>query len=151
MVGKAYVDGLTINYSNDNLSIDFSDAESFEVDQKVTLEGTLDNRSQIVTPTRSDNLNEPIEITITLQSQCRNTDGTNVVDQLQEEYLRNIQTGNTISKGTLVVVDNESGLTSTFNEAYVANGVIYDARTIGRGGQTASYTVKFMAAREIIN
>lgn len=146
-----YKDDIFLNYANDNINVDFAGYAEISIDSKITIDGTRDDRSNTIATSRSANLAEPTEISITLNSECRNDDGTTIVDILHAEFDNNRKLNATISKGTLTLVQKESGITHTFPEAFLASDVQFGGRTITAGGTAASFTVLFKSAREILN
>lgn len=146
-----YIGGAIITFSNDEVDIDCVDALSVSIDEKVKFEGTLDRRSGVLTPTRSANINEPIMITIVFDSQCGTSDGSTVIDKLHALSAGDMANRGPRSKGVLKIVDTSTNQTRTFDQAILANNPEYDARTITRGGTTATYTAEFLTSFEIIN
>ena len=145
-----YIDNARITYTNDEVDIDFSECVSVAVDNKVTFEGSFDRRSGIVTPTRSANIYDPISITIVLDAPCGQSTGTTVIDDLHRMFVKQINNKEPF-KGTIKIVDKQTGEIRTYDQAYLVSDPEYKDRTIERGGTGATYNVEFLCGQEVLN
>lgn len=145
-----YIDNATITFVTDSVSVDFQNAASVAIDLKITFEGSLDRRSNVITATRSANIDEPITIDFVLKSACATSDGSTVIDKLHILAASDRARGYP-SKGTIKIIDNTTGETRSFAQAILTSDPEYLDRTIERGGTGADYNVKFICADEVIN